>query len=45
MATTGLVLNLLGVVLLVAAMYTLGMAAWGIDLGKLPDWAPSGASP
>ncbi len=44
MATTGLVLNLVGVVLLVLAMYTLGLAAWGIDLDELPDWASPNAT-
>src|SRR4029453_5945179 len=36
---TGLALNLIVVVLLVLAMYTLGLTAWGIELGKLPEWA------
>ena len=39
MASTGLALDLLGVVLLVVAMYTLGVFVWGIDLGTLPSWA------
>jgi sodium-dependent dicarboxylate transporter 2/3/5 len=45
MATTGLALNLMGVVLLVLAMYTLGLGAWGITLGELPSWAAPAQGP
>ena len=39
MARAGLALNLIGVVLIVAAMWLLGGAVWGIDLSTVPAWA------
>jgi sodium-dependent dicarboxylate transporter 2/3/5 len=39
MVRTGIVLNLIGVVLVTAAIYLLGLAALGIDLAVMPDWA------
>jgi len=41
MVRTGIVLNLIGIVLITAAIYLLGIPALGIDLGVLPDWAIS----
>jgi hypothetical protein len=43
MAATGLLINCIGVVVIVLAMYLLGGAVWGIDLARMPDWA--GGSP
>lgn len=39
MAKTGLLLNLLGVVLITAATYSLGRWVFGIDLAFFPGWA------
>jgi sodium-dependent dicarboxylate transporter 2/3/5 len=39
MARTGLVLNLLGVILITGAIYLLGGAVLGIDVGVVPHWA------
>ncbi len=39
MVRTGIILNLLGIVLITAAIYLLGIAALGIDLSVMPDWA------
>jgi len=39
MARTGLLLNLIGVALITAAVWALGDAAFGTDLGAVPDWA------
>ena len=42
MSRTGLVLNLIGVVLITAAVWTLGGAAFGTDLSVSPTWAGGG---
>lgn len=42
MARTGFVLNLVGVVLVVAATFTLGQWVLGIDLNGMPAWAGKG---
>ncbi len=39
MIRAGIILNLIGVVFITAAIYLLGIAALGIDLGAMPDWA------
>ncbi len=39
MASTGLILNFIGVVVVVLAVYLLGGAVLGIDVGQMPDWA------
>lgn len=38
MARTGLALNFIGIVLVTAAVYLLGMPVFGISPGQLPDW-------
>ena len=39
MARTGIVLNLLGVVVIAAAVWLLGRVVLGIELGEMPSWA------
>lgn len=39
MARTGIILNLIGVVLITATIWILGRVVLGIDLGTMPDWA------
>ena len=39
MASTGLILNLIGVGVVVLAVYLLGDVVLGIDTGQMPDWA------
>ena len=39
MARVGLILNLLGVVVITAAVFLLGKAVFGIDLAVMPSWA------
>ncbi|MGD8330335.1 MAG: DASS family sodium-coupled anion symporter, partial [Acidobacteriota bacterium] len=39
MVRTGIWLNLIGILLVTAAIYLLGIAVLGIDLGAMPDWA------
>jgi sodium-dependent dicarboxylate transporter 2/3/5 len=39
MMRIGIVMNLIGVVLITAMMYLLGLAVFNIDPGQLPDWA------
>ncbi len=39
MIRAGIFMNLIGVVLITALMYLLGLAVFGIDLSSLPDWA------
>ncbi len=39
MIRAGIILNLIGIVLITAAIYLLGIAALGIDLSAMPDWA------
>jgi solute carrier family 13 (sodium-dependent dicarboxylate transporter), member 2/3/5 len=39
MARTGILLNLLSIVLIPTLMYTLGRPIFGIEIGVLPDWA------
>lgn len=39
MVKAGLIMNLVGVVLVVVALFTLGSAVLGIDPHQLPDWA------
>jgi sodium-dependent dicarboxylate transporter 2/3/5 len=39
MVRAGIWLNLLGIVLITAAIYLLGIAALGIDLAAMPEWA------
>ncbi len=43
MARAGLLLNLIGAVLVTLCVYFLGGAAFGTDLGAVPDWAAAGA--
>jgi sodium-dependent dicarboxylate transporter 2/3/5 len=40
----GIVLNLIGVILITVCVFAIGTAAFGIELGVLPEWALS-ASP
>ena len=39
MMKTGIILNLIGVVLVTLFIYLLGTTVFGIDLGQFPDWA------
>jgi sodium-dependent dicarboxylate transporter 2/3/5 len=39
MAMVGMVLNLIGIVVITAICYTLGMAVFEIEAGVVPDWA------
>jgi len=39
MARTGLIFNLIGVVVITAAVFLIGKFIFGIDLSVLPDWA------
>jgi sodium-dependent dicarboxylate transporter 2/3/5 len=39
MVRTGIWLNLIGIVLITAAIYLLGITVLGIDLAAMPDWA------
>jgi len=39
MVRAGILLNLIGIVLITAAIYLLGIPALGIDLAVMPDWA------
>jgi sodium-dependent dicarboxylate transporter 2/3/5 len=39
MARSGVVLNLIGVILVTTAIYVLGSTVLGIDLAAMPDWA------
>ncbi len=39
MMRVGIIMNLIGVVLITAFIYLLGIAVFGIDPGQLPDWA------
>lgn len=39
MVKTGLVFNLIAVVLVTVFMFTLGRLVFGIELGEMPDWA------
>jgi sodium-dependent dicarboxylate transporter 2/3/5 len=39
MARAGVILNVIGMIIIVAAMYVLGGAVWDIDLTTMPDWA------
>jgi len=39
MVRTGIWLNLLGILLITAAIYLLGITVLGIDLASMPDWA------
>jgi sodium-dependent dicarboxylate transporter 2/3/5 len=41
MARTGIILNLLGVLIITAAIYLFGAAAFGGSMGSLPAWAQS----
>ena len=42
MSRTGLILNLIGALLITAAVWTLGGVAFGTDLGAAPSWALGG---
>ena len=39
MVRAGILLNLVGILLITAAIYLLGLVALGIDLNVMPDWA------
>ncbi len=39
MVAVGIVINLIGVAVITAVFYTLGMAVFGIEPGSVPDWA------
>jgi sodium-dependent dicarboxylate transporter 2/3/5 len=39
MARVGLIFNLIGVVVITAAVFMIGKFIFGIDLSILPDWA------
>ena len=39
MVRAGIILNLVGILLITAAIYLLGLVALGIDLNVMPDWA------
>jgi len=39
MIKTGIILNLIGVVLITLFIYVLGTAVFGIQLGRFPEWA------
>ncbi|MCP3979408.1 MAG: SLC13/DASS family transporter [bacterium] len=39
MAAVGVVINLIGIVVITAVFYTLGVVVFGIEPGVLPDWA------
>ena len=39
MIRAGILLNLIGILLITAAIYLLGIPALGIDLGAMPPWA------
>ncbi len=39
MVRTGILLNLIGILLVTAAIYLLGIGALGIDLATMPEWA------
>ncbi len=39
MATSGLILNLIGVIVIVAGIYLLGGPGWQIEPGEMPAWA------
>lgn len=39
MIRAGIFMNLIGILLITALMYLLGIAVFGIDTGMLPDWA------
>lgn len=43
MIRCGILMNLLGAVLIVAAIFTLGVSVLGITTGGLPDWADAAA--
>jgi sodium-dependent dicarboxylate transporter 2/3/5 len=45
MVRGGLILNLIGVVLITLAIYTLGAMVLGIDPGTMPGWAVAGEAP
>lgn len=42
MVRAGILLNLIGIVLVSAAIYLLGIAALGIEIGVMPSWATGG---
>ena len=42
MMRVGILMNLIGVVLITTMLYLLGLAAFNIDPGVLPDWAVAG---
>jgi sodium-dependent dicarboxylate transporter 2/3/5 len=44
MARVGIVLNLIGVIVISTAVYTIGTVVFGIEPGVVPDWATSMAS-
>ena len=39
MAAVGIVINLIGIVVITAIFYLLGMAVFGIEPGIVPEWA------
>ena len=39
MVRGGIILNLVGIVLITAAIYLIGIPALGIDLSTMPSWA------
>ena len=39
MVRGGIILNLVGILLITAAIYLIGIPALGIDLGAMPAWA------
>ena len=39
MIRIGIIMNLIGIVLITAAIYLLGLTVFDIDLGQMPDWA------
>eukprot|EP00002_Diphylleia_rotans_P021050 TRINITY_DN4092_c0_g1_i1.p1 TRINITY_DN4092_c0_g1~~TRINITY_DN4092_c0_g1_i1.p1 ORF type:complete len:537 (-),score=103.25 TRINITY_DN4092_c0_g1_i1:164-1774(-) len=39
MAGTGILLNIAGIFLISVSMYTLGLAVYDIEIGKVPSWA------
>jgi sodium-dependent dicarboxylate transporter 2/3/5 len=39
MATVGIVVNLIGIIVITALFLLLGMTVFGIDPGVVPDWA------
>ena len=39
MIRAGIIMNLIGVVLITALMYLIGLAVFHIDPGFMPDWA------